>query len=187
MADLFGELYNLDINKILQKTTDLKILVLGAYRPENMLERLKTIRDCLRHKGFINTYIVADFPDDKNRFHGDDDIHWTKKSNVLMKNSDLNLFILFGNCDNSGPVDELNYFFYEIRESFRCIVLYEEGSTENISSRLRAKIKEFDLRNVAVKEGDDMLACDLAYGLINIVLMKEQNRIYKNIDFPRTI
>jgi len=115
-----------------------------------------------------NTYLVADFPDG-NRFHKDDDVHWTMKSNFLMTNFDLNLFVFFVNCDNSGPMDELNYFFYEIGEFFRCIVLYEEGCAENISSRIRAKIKQFNLRNIAVKEEEDIIVCELAYGLINIV------------------
>lgn len=180
MVDTFGELYKHDIDKILDKTTELKILILGAYRPEYMINRLKTIRDCLRQKGFINTYIVADFPDDNNRFHKDDDIHWTLKSNNLMKNFDLNIFVFFTNCDNSGPTDEFNYFCYEVGEFFRCILLYEESCTISVSSRIRAKIKDFNLRNIAVKEGDDASVCEIAFGIINLVLMKEKNRIYKN-------
>lgn len=180
MVDTFSELYKHDIDKILQKVTELKILILGPYRPENMINRLKTIRDCLRQKGFINTYIVADFPDDNNRFHQDDDIHWTLKSNNLMKNFDLNIFIFLTNCDNSGPTDEFNYFCYEVGEFFRCILLYEESCTSSVSSRIRAKIKDFNLRNIAVKEGDDAAVCEIAFGIINLVLMKEKNRIYKN-------
>ena len=179
MVNTVGDLYGPDTDKLLQKSTELNILILGAYRPENMYERLKTIRDCLREKGFINTYLVADFPDDSIRFHEDDDIHWTLKSNFLMNSFDLNLFVFLANCDNSGPTDEFNYFCYEIGEFFRCIVSYEEGHAGNISSRISAKIKDFKLRNIAVNEGEDVVTCELLFGLINLVLMKERDRIYK--------
>ena len=183
MVNTVGNLYEPDTDKILQKFAELNILILGAYRPENMYERLKTIRDCLKEKGFTNTYLVADFPDDINRFHDDDDIHWALKSNFLMNNFDLNLFIFLANCDNSGPTDEFNYFCYEIGEFFRCIVSYEESHAGNISSRISAKIKNFKLRNIAVNEGEDMVTCELVFGLINLVLMKEQYRIYKRPHF----
>lgn len=179
MVNTIGDLYGPNTDKILQKSTELNILILGAYRPENMYDRLKTIRDCLKQKGFVNTYLVADFPDDIVRFHKDDDMHWTMKSNFLMKKFDLNLFIFLANCDNSGPTDEFNYFCYEIGEIFRCMVLYEESHKGGISSRISAKIKDFKLRNITVNEGEDMVTCKLAFGLINQVLMKERDRIYK--------
>lgn len=183
MVDTFGELYKPDLDRLLQKASELNILILGAYRPDSMLERLKTIRDCLRQRGFINTYLVADFPDDKPRYHKENDINWTRKSNLLMSRSDINIFIFLANCDNSGPVDEFNYFCYEIGEFFRCIVLYEEGQFSSMSTRISAKIKDFNLRNTAVKEGEDMVICDVAFGLINYILMKEQNRIYRDLFF----
>lgn len=179
MVNIVGELLGYDTEKILEKDKELNILILGAYRPKNMQERLETIRDCLIEKGFVNTSLVADFPDDIVRFHEDDDIHWTKKSNFLMSRFDINLFIFFTNCDNSGPTDELNFFCYEIGEHFRCIVTYEDGFVESISSRITAKIKDFKLRNIAVKEEEDMVICELAFGLINLVMMKERNKIYK--------
>lgn len=179
MVNIVGELCGCDTEKILEKYKELNILILGAYRPENMKERLKTIRDCLIEKGFVNTFLVADFSDNIVRFDKDNDIHWTKKSNFLMSRFDINLFIFFSNCDNSGPTDELNFFCYEIGEHFRCIVTNEESFVESISSRIRAKIKDFKLRNIAVKEGEDMVICELVFGLINLIMMKEQNKIYK--------
>ncbi len=192
MVDTFGELYTQNIDKISQKTADLKVLILGSYRPREMFERLERIRDCLRQKGFINTYLVENLRDEP-RFDDDNDIHWTRKSNHYMKIFDLNLFVFFVDCDNSGVGDELTYFINETKETltyfinetketFRCIVLYEEG-IEQISSRIRAKIKEMKLRNIVIKSGDDLDACELAYGFINNVLMKERNLIYKNATF----
>jgi len=183
MVDTFGGLYKQNIDKISQKAADLKILILGAYRPKDMFKRLEKIRDCLRQKGFINTYLVENLCDEP-RFDKDNDIHWTRKSNYLMKNSDLNLFVFFADCDNSGVGDELSYFINKTEEDFRCIVLCEE-SIEKISSRIRAKIKEMKLRNIDIKAGDDLDACELAYGFINTVLMTERNRIYKNSPFLR--
>jgi hypothetical protein len=178
MVDTFGELYKQNIDKISQKVADLKILILGAYRPRDMFKRLEGIRDCLRQKGFINTYLVENLRDEP-RFDKDNDIHWTWKSNYLMENSDLNLFIFFEDCDNSGVGSELSYFINKTEEDFRCLVLCE-GSIEQISSRIRADIKEMKLRNINFKAGDDLNACNLAYGFINTILMKEKNRIYKN-------
>lgn len=181
MDDAFGEFYKQNINKRSQETADLRILILGAYRPRNMFDRLEGIRDCLRQRGFNNTYLVENLGD-KPRFDDDDDIHWTEKSNYLMKHSDLNIFIFFEDCDNSGVGDELSCFINETEETFRCIVLYEEN-IKKISSRIRAKIKEMKLHNIDFKLKDDLDACELAYGFINIVLMTERNRIYRNSHF----
>lgn len=176
MDDAFSEFYKENIDKRTQEIADLKILILGSYRPIGMAKRLEIIRDCLRKRGLSNTYLVKDLGD-KPIFDEDEDIHWTNKSNHWMKNFDLSLFVFFADCDNSGVTDELSYFIYKIEETFRCIILYEDN-IKQISSRIRAKIKTVKLRNGSFKEKEDLDACELAYGLINIVLMKERNRIF---------
>lgn len=182
MDDGSSEFYKQNIDEILHKLADLKILILGSYRPIGMAKRLEIIRDCLRTRGFTNTFLVKDLGDEP-RFDEDDDIHWTDKSNHWMKNFDLSLFVFFADCDNSGVTDELNYFMTEkIEETFRCIILYEDN-IKQISSRIRAKIKIVKLRNGSFKEKKDLDACELAYGFINIVLMTERNRIYRNSHF----
>jgi len=73
----------------------------------------------LIERGYSNTYIVADYPDN-NKSDEDWNIYWERKSNELMLHSDLNLFVFFANCSNEGVTDELAHFCSERREFSGC-------------------------------------------------------------------
>jgi len=59
---------------------ELHILILGAYIPENVKKRLERLRTCLIERGYSNTYLVADHPDDNK---SDEDWIYTGKENPM--------------------------------------------------------------------------------------------------------
>ena len=141
---------------------ELHILILGAYMPENAKTRLERLRNCLIERGYSNTYLVADYPDN-NKYDKDWNVYWEQKSNELMRHSDLNLFVFFANCGNEGVTDELAYFCSEIRKFSGCYVICEDSYVSNISTRIKAKVERCTLPNTRIEDGNDAELCDAVY------------------------
>ena len=72
------------INNYLQNKQQLKILLLGAYKPAEALNRLKKLQVCMMRKGFVSTMLAKDFPD-ATRYSEDLDEHYTMKSGSVSK------------------------------------------------------------------------------------------------------
>jgi hypothetical protein len=123
MPNLIGAVLGYEVEKeIGWYRQNLHILILGAYIPENAKKRLEILRTCLIERGYSNTYLVADHPDD-NTSDEDWNIYWERKSNELMRDSDLNLFVFFADCSNEGVTDELAYFCSKIQKFSGCYVI----------------------------------------------------------------
>ena len=150
---------------------ELHILILGAYRPENAKKRLERLRDCLSGRGYNNTCLVADYLDNK-KFDEDWNIYWERKSNDLMLNSDLNLFVFFANCSNEGITDELAHFCSEIKNFSRCYVICEDSYASNISTRIKAKVERCTLHNTKIENGNDAELCDAAYVFVEMMSIR---------------
>jgi len=147
---------------------ELYLLILGAYRPENAKKRLEELRNCLIERGYINTYLVADYPDN-NKSDKDWNIYWERKSNELMLHSDLNLFVFFANCRNEGVTDELAYFCSTIKKFSGCYVVFEDSYESDVSSRIRAKVERCVLYNTTIKDGNDAELCDATYAFAEMM------------------
>jgi len=146
---------------------ELHILILGAYIPENVKKRLERLRTCLIERGYSNTYLVADHPDD-NKSDEDWNIYWERKSNELMRDSDLNLFVFFADCSNEGVTDELAYFCSKIQKFSGCYVICEDGYASIMSTRIKAKVKRCTLPNTEIEDGNDAELCDAAYAFAEV-------------------
>ena len=163
MPNLIDDVLGYEVGKEIEwSRQELHILILGAYRPENAKKRLEKIRNCLIERGYGNTYLVADYPDN-NKSDEDWNIYWERKSNELMLHSDLNLFVFFANCSNEGVTDELAYFCSEIRKFSGCYVICEDSYVSNISTRIKAKVERCTLPNTRIEDGNDAELCDAVY------------------------
>jgi hypothetical protein len=172
MPNLIDDLLGYEVGKEIEwSRQELHILILGAYRPESAKKRLEKLRNRLIERGYSNTYIVADYPDN-NKSGEDWNIYWERKSNKLMLHSDLNLFVFFANCSNEGITDELAHFCSEIRKFSGCYVICEDSYVGNISTRIRAKVVRCTLANTAVEDGNDAELCDAAYAFAEMMIVR---------------
>ncbi len=172
MPNLIDDVLGYEVGKEVEwSRQELHILILGAYRPENAKKRLGRLRNCLIERGYSNTYLVADYPDN-NKSDEDWNIYWERKSNELMLHSDLNLFIFFANCSNEGITDELAHFCSEIRKFSGCYVICEDSYVGNISTRIKAKVMRCTLATTKVEGGDDAELCDAAYAFAEMMIAR---------------
>jgi len=153
---------------------ELHILILGAYRPENAKKRLDRLRTCLIERGYSNTCLVADYPDD-DKSDEKQSVYWEGKSNELMLHSDLNLFVFFANCRNEGVTDELAHFCSGVGKFSGCYVVFEDSYERDVSSRIRAKVERCILHNTTIKDGDDAELCDATYAFAELVSGRLKN------------
>ena len=169
MSSLIDTVLGYKVKKeIVWHRQELHILILGAYRPENAKKRLDKLRDCFIERGYSNTHLVADCPDD-DEHDENQSVYWERKSNDLMLNSDLNLFVFFANCKNEGVTDELAYFCSKIKKFSGCYVVFEDSYERDVSSRIRAKVERCVLYNTTIKDGDDAELCDAACAFAELV------------------
>lgn len=174
MPNLIDDVLGYEVGKeIGWSRQELHILILGAYRPKNAKKRLKRLRNCLIERGYSNTYLVADYPDN-NKSDEDWNIYWEMKSNELMLHSDLNLFVFFANCSNEGVTDELAHFCSEINinKFMASYVICEDSYVNAISTRIKAKVKRCTLANTNVEDSDDAELCDAAYAFAEVMIAK---------------
>jgi hypothetical protein len=95
-----------------------RVLILGAYRvrPEHSPkgdicnQRLLRLQSYLINKGFINTKLVRDFPDETSVPDEAFDIHFLKKSQYYIRTwADILLFVFFIEGDNKSVIREIGY------------------------------------------------------------------------------
>ncbi len=137
------------------------ILILGAYRPpETTLLRLEKLRDCLKERGFNNVFLVKDYPDDPV-YNQDENIHFTRKSQHLIRNwAEIILFVYF-DADNSGVTSELQFTISSAPEKLRrSVILLQEDAP--ISSLVKGSIKIQKLDSETFFDDEDL--CEQAEG-----------------------
>lgn len=142
----------------------LKILILGAYRPRNMLKRLENLRDCLIKRGFKTTKLVKDIHTE--RFDIDQDVHFTKKSRSLMKNwAHVPIFVFFIKGKNLGVGNELGYTCSKLSTKVTFATVFLEKNL-NVGSQIRGTIKlaKRDQKLSYERFDDDEDLCNLAFG-----------------------
>jgi hypothetical protein len=148
----------------------LRILLLGAYRPQNAQKRLIQLRDCMVGKGFESTRLAVDF-DDKEHCK-DFDEYFTKKSRKLIKNwADVPIFVFFQNADNSGVAIELAYTCFKVLDKQLCCAAFFEKMLEDFSTQVKGTIKI--TKKISWETfNDDADLCGLAYGHSRKILDK---------------
>jgi hypothetical protein len=145
-----------------------RILILGAYRPEAALKRLEKLRDCLRRRGFRTTLLVKDLPDEE-KFHDDPNIHNLLKSKDAIGNwAQIAIFVFFRNTDNVGVGIEFEFCVATIKERLpNSIVMVQEGLRP--SSLLRGEIGDCKLTSGAFFDDRDL--CEQVEGFCTSRLM----------------
>jgi hypothetical protein len=140
---------------------DLKILILGPYRPNSAETRLFAVKDHLIRHGYESAKVVADFADEP-RYHQDPDIHFLLKSKDYIKNwADVLIFVLFTASDNQGVCSEMQTTCEKVEEKVHfSYVLYEEGIT--LSTLVKGEVKAARITSNTFE--DDRELCELAKG-----------------------
>ena len=141
------------------KKKNLKILILGPYKPQSAEKRLIQFRDRLRSHGYDNAKTVKDFPDIP-KYDEDPDKHFTLKSEDKIKNwSDALIFVFMCDANNLGVWAELQFTLYSVKEKIHYSVeLHEKGIDLSTQTRGRVKIS----RLYSYEFRSDQQLCDLA-------------------------
>lgn len=161
------------------KKNKLKILILGAYRPPKMLQRLEKLRECLIEKHFLLARLVKDFPDNL-RLDDDDDIHFNKKSHFLLEGwAHVPLFIFFLKGKNLGVGNELSYTWLRLPMKTSCSAVFLEKNID-VGTMVRGSVKSAKRDNKLSFETfkDDKELCRVAFGHCRKVL----DRLFYYID-----
>lgn len=134
-----------EASEVSEKKSKVRILILGAYKPKKMKERLEQLRNALIIRGYENTKLMMDFSDEQ-RYSDDDDIHYTKKSEDNIHNwAQILIFLFFKEGENEGVASEFKFTCIEVSDKMDTILLlHEKGkkpSTQVEGPRKESKIR----------------------------------------------
>ena len=143
------------------KKRELKILILGPYRPPPALQRLETLRDCLINRKFNQVKLAKDFPDEIE-YNEDLDIYFTKKSYRLIEEwAHVPVFIFLKNGDNTGVTSELIHLCESVKTKVPYALVLVERKLK-LSSLISGPIKIQKISSESFKDDEEL--CNLAYG-----------------------
>ena len=119
---------NLRNKEIIEKKPLCRIILFGSYYPEEMKEFLIKIRNDLRDEGYINTWLVENYPTYE-------DLGIREKSISCLEFSNINFFIITFEGEKGGLTVELEHIISNAKRlSFQTVVFYEIKNENEISS-----------------------------------------------------
>lgn len=118
----------------------LKILILGPYRPKPCLTNLESLQKHLQAAGFLETYLVKNFPD-TDKLSKDIDEHFTIKSRLCINTwAHVPVFVFFKSADNLGVNTELTFTCVHLpNKGKNAAVFFEKGM--DISTQVLGSVK----------------------------------------------
>jgi hypothetical protein len=154
-----------------QKKQKLRILILGAYRPENASKKLERLRNCLIKRGFKSTKLAKEFMD--TTLYGQDmDEHFTIKSRKLIEEwAHVPIFVFFKKADNQGVASEITYTCLQLHDKQSCCAVFFEDKLANFSTQIKGSIKITRQISYEIFKNEKEL-CDLAAGHVSKTLDK---------------
>ena len=146
-----------------QNKQKLRILILGAYRPESASKKLETLRNCLIKRGFKSTKLAKDFPE--TTFYSQDmDEHFTIKSRKLINEwAHVLVFVFLKNADNQGVASEITYTCLQLQDKQSLCAVFFEDKFANFSTQIKGSIKITKQISYEIFRNEREL-CDLAAG-----------------------
>jgi hypothetical protein len=158
----------MSINDFLEGKQKLRVLILGAYRPEMAERRLERLRECLISKGFKSTRLAKDFSDVKKDSQ-DLDEHFTLKSRKLVEDwADVPVFVFFKKAsflrraDNQGVASEITYTCLKVDKKQSCCAAFFEGKLEDFSSQVKGSVKIVKISYETFRNDNDL--CEMVAG-----------------------
>ena len=144
------------------------ITLYGSYYPERIRIRLENLREYLKEKGWNNTNLVSDYPDDHFDFvfTSDEDMNNLNRSRYCIGHSDLNILIYIFNGTHSGVQFELDFIINQNITNYLLFVEEKESEGRKIlvwSTLISAHLREIGKRFITFPENDDTYLCDIAY------------------------
>jgi hypothetical protein len=146
-----------------QAKQKLRILILGAYKPDKALKKLENLRDCLLKRGFKSAKLAKDFPD-TTTYSQDMDEHYTIKSRKLIDDwAHVPIFVFFQKADNQGVASEITYTCLQLHDKQLSCAAFFENELAVFSTQIKGSIKITKQISYEIFKNDKEL-CDLAAG-----------------------
>ncbi|MEM0328492.1 MAG: hypothetical protein QXU11_12305 [Thermoproteota archaeon] len=105
--DIFSTRYEPKINSFLSLKSRPLILILGAYFPQEVQDRLDGLKLFLQNNGYKNTFLVKDLRDPPRMPQEEEDKYIARKSHFWMNRANVLLFVFFCKGKNEGVSVEL--------------------------------------------------------------------------------
>lgn len=136
---------NFKKKEIIEKKPLCRIIVFGSYRPLEEKEFLIKIRDDLKNEGYINTWLVENYPTY-------DDLSIRDKSIFCLEYSHVNFFIITFEGKKVGATVELEHIIHNATKlSFKTVVYYEIKYENDEKKSSLSQLQENELISVNIR------------------------------------
>lgn len=141
-----------------------KITLYGSYYPEKIKHILTSLRDYLVSRGFLNTKLVEDYPDNYFSFKPfkDPNVNNKNRSFQCTEKTDLNVLIFCFDSPRDGPAVEITHILENNYKNF-LVFVEEEGSLIACTSLIQGFITEIGRNYNPFPQGDLSFLCDIVY------------------------
>ncbi len=123
---------------LISKEEGLNILILGSYRGSGSIDDLARFRDLLIKKGMKKAHLALDIEHDISPAITKAENNYVNSFDQI-KDCDFEIFVLYGNRDNSGPAMELQHSLESNFEEKVYVGMRSKGANE-LSSMIRGAI-----------------------------------------------
>jgi len=156
--DIFSTRYQPRIqHSLLNLKNRLFILILGAYFPTDVQDRLIRLKSCLQKEGYSNAFLVKDLSDPPKEPGEEDDEYIARKSHFWLGRANVLLFIFFCKGKNEGVATELGLATEMLQPRLvKRAVFYEERCVKKLS-RMITGIPKLALMDQYYFSNDDTL------------------------------
>ena len=138
-------------------------VIFGAYKPRRAKSRLLALRDCLRTKGYLSTFLVEDFPKPVKEHDETDEAYFLRKSEYWLERCDVGFLVFLCEGNNDGVGQELRHLCDNLVDRvWRHTVLVEKKCYGTLL--ISGLLERFDELLGQAFFTSDIDLCDLAYG-----------------------
>lgn len=158
----------------------IRILILGSY-DDPALPVLRSIKDFIRTKGYINTKLIMDFNNPIRQADETDAEYNLRRTEFWLPKADVVLFIfLKGEFNSSGVGFELQHITNNYPDMmWRSIVAWSQKPRPNVTSLVEGLVDRWKKSTNVIFFGSVDRLCDEIFGVLTSVLGLLKN-IVKN-------
>jgi nucleoside 2-deoxyribosyltransferase len=152
------ELYS---KRLISRKANLDILILGSYKPHNSIADLEKLKDILIEKGMKKAHLAIDFMQQRTQELTEAEYNYVNSFNQI-KSCDFELFVLYGNRDNSGPATELQF---SLQSNFgsKVYVGIRSSDVSQVSSMIRGAIDHHKIVKYEFESLEDLASAFEGY------------------------
>ncbi len=134
---------------------------MGSYRPHNSITDLEKIRDILIEKGMKKAHLAVDFIQHRSQELTEAEYNYVNSIEQI-KSCDFELFVFYGNRDNSGPATELQF---SLQANFvsKVYVGIRSSDVGHLSSMIRGAIEHHKIVKYEFESLEDLASAFEGY------------------------